>query len=318
MTADTPKLKQMVIKILMEKQGQALKPSEIAAIITEEYPVYCEQKILNSTQTDLDLPKQIANQISAVGKQWLDQEPQLKSSDETPRTYWWETPEASDFDLAPATPQEQVSSNADAQTEQALYPKLATYLWHMKSRKVYPKRIDEKKSSNTHGKNGNKSLHPDMVAMEDLMPQWSSEIKGWAANAGAPQSKFWSFEVKIKINSISDAREYYLQALANSAWANFGYLVATQFSDKAYHELKILHDLHGIGLILLDVGNPADDTIVKLPARERNRVDWGTCNRIASQNSDFKKFIELVSDFHLTRKTRDTDWDISELCSSEA
>lgn len=315
MTTETPKLKQMAINILMGKQGRALKPSEIASIIIEKYPVYCEQKILSSTQTDLDLPKQIANQISAAGKQWLDQEPQLKSSDETPRTYWWEIPEMSEIDLAPISVQEIASSNVETHTEQNLYPKLAIYLWNMKSRKVYPKRIDEKKSSNTYGRNGNKSLHPDMVAMEDLMPHslWSSEIKGWAANAGAPQSKFWSFEVKIKINSVSDARECYFQALANSAWAHFGYLVATQFSDKAYHELKILHDLHGIGLILLDVENPADDTIIKLPARERDHVDWGSCNRIASQNSDFKKFIELVSDFHLTKNTRDSDWYIPTL-----
>lgn len=214
--------------------------------------------------------------------------------------------------MASISPQEQASNNAQAQTEQNLYPKLANYLWSMKSRKVYPKRIDEKRSSNTNGKNGNKSLHPDMVAMEDLMPQpqWSKEIKGWAANAGAPISKLWSFEVKIKINSVSDARESYLQALANSAWANFGYLVVTQVSDKAYHELKMLHDLHGIGLILLDVENPADDTIIKLPARERDHVDWGSCNRIASQNTDFKRFIELTSYFHLTKNTGDSDWDI--------
>jgi hypothetical protein len=315
MTTVVPTLKQMVLHILQGKQNEALKPSEIATIITQQFPDYCAEKTQNTTQVDLNLPKQIANQISGQIKQWSLHHPELKCSDETPRTYWWEKPETEEVDVPPNDLVVTAAIEAEALAEQDLYPKLAAYLLGMTSRTVYPKRIDEKTASNTNGKNGNKSLHPDLVALEDLMPQplWSNEVKEWATLAGAPQAKLWSFEVKIKLQSTSDARESYLQALANSSWANYGYLVAVTIKEKAFSEIKVLHDLHGVGLIQLDIDNPVDDTIVKLPARERGQVDWGTCNRIASQNTDFKQFLEAVKDFYVTRKTDKKNWDIPKL-----
>ena len=304
-------LKEMVLQILQESKSAALKPSEIATIIMQQFPAYCAEKAQKSKQAELNLGKQIANQISASIKDWISHNPEIKSSDETPRTYWWEKSEAGDTELSLCNPIEKAAIEAEALAEQDLYPKLAAYLRGMKSRAVYPKRIDEKTASNTKGKNGNKSLHPDLVALEDLMPQplWSNEVKEWATRSGAPQAKLWSFEVKIKLQSTSDARESYLQTLANSSWAHYGYLVASSVSEKAFEELKVLHELHGVGLIQLDVDNPVDDTIVKLPARERAHVDWGTCNRIANQNGDFWKFIEAVKDFYVTRKTDPKNWD---------
>lgn len=304
-------LREMVLSVLQGSIEQPLKPSEIAAVIKEHHPEYCAQKSAATTQSNFNVVAQIASEISANSKQWMQRHPQLKSSDETPRTYWWETLEADD--PVPAVP---VTTSTPSQApidEQSLYPKLSAYLWGMKARKLYPKRIDEKTSSNTNGTNGNKALHPDVVALEDLMPAptWTPEMKAWATKSGAPQAKLWSFEVKVKISSISDARENYLQALANSAWANYGYLVAAHISDKALSELKTLADLHGVGVILLDIDNPVDESTVKLPARERAEIDWASCNRIASQNRDFKKFMEQVADFHLTQKARDGDWDVS-------
>jgi len=302
-------LKKMVTDILKSEKGAPLKPSEISLLITERYPDYCKQKAETSKQSGLNLTKQIANQISASIKEWMKKELQIISSEETPRTYWWEVSDTSNEDmLQPTIKSKPISEEI---SELSLYPLLAEYLLNgMKSRKVYPKRIDEKTASNTKGKNGNKYLHPDMVGLEDLMPQpqWSTEIKEWAFNSGANLAKVWSFEVKLSINSVSEARENYLQALSNSAWSNFGYLVAIKISDKAFNELKTLHELHGIGVILLHVDNPVDDTIVKLPAREKSKIDWGSCNRIAQQNSDFAKFLELLSDFHLTRKIKVSDW----------
>lgn len=303
-------LREMVVSVLQGNGEQPLKPSEIAAIIKERYPDYCTQKSAATTQSNFNVVAQIASEISANSKQWMLRHLELKSSDETPRTYWWEAQEDAPNGAA-VVPQARTTQPTSASIdEQCLYPKLAAYLWGMKARKLYPKRIDEKTSSNTNGSNGNKALHPDLVALEDLMPYptWTPEMKEWATKSGAPRAKLWSFEVKVKISSVADARESYLQALANSAWANFGYLVAAHVSDKALAELKTLADLHGVGVILLDIDNPVDESTVKLPARERTEIDWGSCNRIASQNSDFKKFIELVADFHLTRKARDGDW----------
>lgn len=43
--------------------------------------------------------------------------------------------------------------------------------------RIYSKRIDEKRSLNNRGVNGNKWLYPDMVAMEDLTAEWDEKIK---------------------------------------------------------------------------------------------------------------------------------------------
>lgn len=310
-------LREMALSVLQANDGQALKGAEIAATIKNRFPDYCAQKSASTMQVNFNLLAQIAAEIGANSKQWMLKHPQLKSSDETPRVYWWEAQDGNEF---PSIEQQNsVGTHVPATiAEQSLYPKLAAYLWGMKARKLYPKRIDEKTSSNTNGPNGNKALHPDVVALEDLMPlehNWSPEMKEWATYSGAPQAKLWSFEVKVRISSISDARAAYLQAIANSGWANYGYLVASHISYDALKELKTFSDLHGIGVIKLNVDNPIDDSTIEFPARERPAIDWGTCNRIASQNQDFKKFIEQVAYFHKTRKTSERDWDPQPLTS---
>ncbi len=84
---------------------------------------------------------------------------------------------------------------------------LSAYLLS-KHEPIYPKRIDEEASSNKHGKEGNKWLHPDIVGMEDLTAGWKYEMKNLSANAGARQAKLWSFEVKVDVPR-SKAREYF-------------------------------------------------------------------------------------------------------------
>lgn len=311
-------LREMVIAILQANDQQPLKPVEIASQIKEKFPDYCTQKIEATTQTDFNVVKQIANQISAGSKAWMAHTSQLKSSDETPRVYWWEAVDDDGNNEASSPP---ANASIPKVKEKELYGLLAAFIAGMHSRKLYPKRINEGTSANTNGKKGNKHLHPDLVAMEDLMPTesniWSEKIREWATKSGAPQTKLWSFEVKIDLTTISDAREGFLQALANSAWANYGYLVAKHITDKAFWELKILHDLHGVGVILLDTENPVDDSIIKLPARERAQLDWGTCNRIATQNKDFRDFMKLVAEFHTMQRTRESDWDIPKEMASD-
>ena len=185
---------------------------------------------------------------------------------------------------------------------------LATFLI-ARHRRIFPKRIDEKKSSNSHGKEGNKWLHPDMVGLEALAGGWSYEMKNLSAKAGARQAKLWSFEVKVDIPR-SKVREYYFQSVSNSSWANYGYLVAVNIKDDAMSELRLLNELHGIGVIRLNPENPADDSAIEIPAKERLEVDWGTCNRIASENKDFLKFIQLTAHFYDTKTTSPKEWDI--------
>jgi hypothetical protein len=71
----------------------------------------------------------------------------------------------------------------------------------------------------------------------------------------------------------------------------------------------MLFALHGIGLIQLNIENPAESQIL-IPARERIEVDWATCNRLASENKDFLEYVQLTRQFYQTGDPRHADWDI--------
>jgi hypothetical protein len=171
---------------------------------------------------------------------------------------------------------------------------------------VYPKRIDERKSSNSYGAGGNKWLYPDIVGMEDLRKNWKREIKECVKEYSDKKSKLWSFEVKIHINR-SNVREVFFQAVSNSSWANFGYLVAREIHEDALEELRMLSALHGIGYIQLDTEDEFNSQIM-IPARERSDIDWNIANRLAEQNKDFLEYITLIRDFYLTDSLKEREW----------
>jgi hypothetical protein len=287
-------LRDAVLNFLKSKAGDEFKSREIANGLKAVFPARFEGKE----------SAQIAAEIGAGGPTWLKNHPQLHRSEDSPRKYWWSPIDSS----AVSDPGEKLDPVVAAQIEHDLYPLLATFLIS-RHRKIYPKRIDEKKSSNSHGKDGNRWLHPDMVGLEDLASGWDYQMKDLSAKAGARQAKLWSFEVKVEIPR-SKVREYYFQAVSNSTWANYGYLVAATIKDDAMAELRVLHELHGIGVILLDLDNPADDSSIEIPARERPEVDWGTCNRIATENKDFLEYVKLIGQFHASRATSVKDWDV--------
>jgi len=195
-------------------------------------------------------------------------------------------------------------------SEHSLYPLLSNYLHHEMG--IYPKRIDEKRSSNRRGINGNQWLHPDMVGMEHLGKDWHREVNECVDVYTRRHTKLWSFEVKLLLNR-SNVRESFFQAVSNSSWANFGYLVAVTIKQDTQKELRMLSAAHGIGLIKLEPSNPGASQII-IPAREREEIDWDMVHRLVEENKDFLTFIQHVRHFYQTnRAIRLQDWDIPEL-----
>lgn len=144
--------------------------------------------------------------------------------------------------------------------------------------------------------------------MEDLSRDWDKDINDSVSLYADKRTKLWSFEVKVLINR-SNVREVFFQAVSNSSWANFGYLVAGEIEgDDTLKELRILTGLHGIGFIRLDAENPSESQII-IPARERREIDWDTANRLITQNKDFRDYIKLVREFYQTGNPRVKDWD---------
>jgi hypothetical protein len=193
-------------------------------------------------------------------------------------------------------------------SEHGLYPLLCRFL-HVEQG-LYPKRIDEKRSTNRHGPNGNKWLYPDLVAMEDIGAEWDREIRTCVQQVGAQRTRLWSFEVKLLVNR-SNVREVWFQAVSNSSWANFGYLVAADIQESAMKELRLLAASYGIGLIRLNAEDPSESEIL-IPARERPDIDWDACNRLAMENADFRDFISWVRQFHQTDNAKVGTWDLPE------
>ncbi|MDO9069466.1 MAG: HrgA protein [Deltaproteobacteria bacterium] len=303
-------LAKTVVDFLSKHTEQKFTARQLAQWIFENFPAECQEKKVNSKfiKTDADLIQQIVAEISSHRPNLQKHNPQMKTTEGRPRQYYWTTKS----DQAEVTDAESVSAGtpqvagAATQKEKDLYPLLSKYLWS--ELRIHSKRIDEKKSSNKQGPRGNKWLYPDLVGMEDLTADWHQEIKGIVKEYADKKTKLWSFEVKFLLNR-SNVRESFFQAVSNSSWANFGYLVAAEIEGvDTIKELRMLFSLHGIGLIQIDSENPTESQIL-IPARERLDVDWATCNRLTQENKDFLQFLKLVRQFHQTGDPRPKDWD---------
>ena len=131
--------------------------------------------------------------------------------------------------------------------------------------------------------------------MENLTKDWNNTTKECAKDYSIKKTKLYSYGVK-KILNRSNIREAYFQAVSNSTWANFGYLVATEINDNATKELEILNSLYGIGVIILKEN--IAESYIQLQAKEREDLDWNIINRLVEENSDFEMFINKISDFY--------------------
>lgn len=309
-------LNNKVTDFLKSNAGHKYTARDIADWVFETYPQECEAKRKRSKakvipiNDDNSLVLQLVAEISS-NRKTLEKRG-LKTTEERPRKYYYTTQTDQD-EIEDAESQKSSGSSVQRDTtnllEHDLYPMLSSFLWAEFG--IYSKRIDEKRSSNTRGANGNKWLYPDLVAMEDLTADWDQKIKDCVQQYSGKKTKLWSFEVKLLINR-SNVRQTFFQAVSNSSWANYGYLVAAELEGSdTKRELQILSALHGIGFILLDAKTPVESQVL-IPARERTEIDWDAANRLIEENRDFKDFIEEVTCFYQTGKTKPSDWDIVE------
>jgi len=306
-------LSKAVLDCLKACPEEKLTARQIAEWIFKTYPEECQEKKANSQggyiNSDADLVQQLVAEIGSRRPSLQKRYTELKTTEGRPRKYYYS--EKSDVAEVAAAEGQTAVIVADAEAksigEHALYPMVSAYLWEEFG--VYSKRIDEKRSSNKRGPNGNRWLYPDVVGMEDLGAEWHREVRDCVNQYSDKRTKLWSFEVKLLINR-SNVRECFFQAVSNSSWANFGYLVAAEIEGQdTLKELRMLFAAHGIGLIKLDADNPAESQVL-IPARERDEIDWDMANRLATENRDFLDFVKLVKQFYQTGEARPSDWDV--------
>ncbi len=302
-----------VFEYLKENSEKKFTAREVATWIHETFPEYIERKKNSSKATVIPLNdddaviQQVVAEISSQRPRLQKKYPELKTTEGRPRKYYY-TDSSDSAEVEKAENNSLLQNNSASLKEHDLYPMLSEFL--VSQLEVYSKRIDEKRSKNSHGPRGNKWLYPDVVGLEDLSEGWNREIKDCVKEYSDKKTKLWSFEVKILVNR-SNIREVFFQAVSNSSWANFGYLVASELEGTdTLKELRILSSLHGIGFILLNSENPSESEIT-IPAKEKLDVDWNTANRLAMENKDFIEYIKNVRQFYQTGEIRIRDWDIA-------
>lgn len=298
---------QMIIETLRDNPTKKFTARDLAAEFLKRYPAELLEKKNNPRyDTEEKLLAQLAAEIGGERTEAAKKRcPNVVTQDKPrPRLYYWDAnPEQS---AAEESVLEEVELPLPAQTysEHELYPLLIEFLH--KELKLYCQRIDEKTSRNSHGSGGNHWLHPDVVALEPLDQHWDPVVKDCVRHGNDSAIRLWSFEVKKQLTR-SNVRQHFFQAVSNSTWASFGYLVATGLNNDVESELQMLASLHGIGVLILNTDSLYDSQIL-IPARERTAIDWQSVNRIVSENTDFHRFIEQVGIYSQTGRMVKSVW----------
>jgi hypothetical protein len=151
------------------------------------------------------------------------------------------------------------------------------------------------------GGTGNFNLFPDLMGCRYFYDYAAvSEVKKLIKLNGNSLVKLYSFEVKKELdqNNFSLLREYFLEAVNNSSWANEGYLAVSISKellkdDRFVNNSRQLSEDYGIGIIHLDKTNPNDSRIIQ-PARTKE-VDYQSLARLAQSSTMTRNALKYLN-----------------------
>lgn len=191
----------------------------------------------------------------------------------------------SDAFIAPA------STKKSQYSERDLHILLSTYLnsIDINSRTIFHEQSNGKDSNQVW-------MHPDMVGINFLKLKTLSS-QGLLKSINKLDSiKLYSFELKKSILNDTDLKKCYFQAVSNSSWANYGYLVAMEITEsKALREeMERLNAAFGIGIIQLNA--KVFDSKILFPAKHRD-LDFKTIDKLAVINPKFDQFISELNSY---------------------
>jgi len=171
--------------------------------------------------------------------------------------------------------------------ERDLHKLLSSYL---KNKNIYSKTILHEESKNSKDDH-QKWIHPDMIGIE-FVNLTSKVNKAFMKILNkADTFKLTSYELKKEINTDYELKKCYFQAVSNSSWANYGYLVALEISDSLKDEMERLNQSFGIGIIELE-SNPYESKI--LFQSKFKELDFKTIDKLCKVNQKYESFIELT------------------------
>lgn len=184
-----------------------------------------------------------------------------------------------------AKPLEKESESTKPFDERSLHKLFCNYL---RNRNIYAKTIYHEKS--TKADNAQKWVHPDIIGVQ--FEEFKNDATLSLLKATDPKESvhIYSYEMKRHVENDSQLKQYYFQALSNSSWANFGYLVAFEIADGLDDEMQRLNNAFGIGIILMQ----ATEATVLYPAREKS-LDYNTIEKLNNINKPFCEFINKLA-----------------------
>jgi len=192
--------------------------------------------------------------------------------------------------------------------ERDLHKLLSSYL---KNTGIYSKTIFHEQSN---GKDSNQIwTHPDMVGIKFLNLQSKASQNFLKSINRVDTFKLNSYELKREINTDTELKKAFFQSVSNSSWANYGYLVAFEFSDGLNEEMARLNQSFGIGIIELNA-NPYQSKVL-FPAAYRD-LDFKTIDKLCKINGEFEKFIEQIEKLMTAeeRYFKSTEKELDEFC----
>ena len=193
-----------------------------------------------------------------------------------------------DSQAQPVSTPQQTNASKDIYKERDLHRLLSNYL--SSQRNILSKTIFHETSKKSD--QNQKWIHPDMVGVSFSEFQDKATVVLMKAADIKQYVDLYSFELKCSIQNDHELKEAFFQALSNSSWANYGYLVAFEIKDDLLEEMERLNRAFGIGIISL--APYSTDTRILFAAR-KNEVDYFTIDKLCRINEDFKRFMERTA-----------------------
>lgn len=108
-------------------------------------------------------------------------------------------------------------------------------------------------------------------------------------------------------------KKSFFQAVSNSSWANYGFLVAFEISDNLTEEMERLNQSFGIGIIELKA-NPYESKILFQP--KYKDLDFKTIDKLCKINKEFEKFVEQTEKLMTAsdKYIKSTEKELDEFC----
>jgi len=176
--------------------------------------------------------------------------------------------------------------NGNVYQERDLHILLSSYL---NNEGVFSKTIYHEKSNGKDKQQ--KWVHPDVVGVKfsDINEKNAKALLRVTNQSNA--YKITSYEIKRTINNDYELKEGYFQAVSNSSWANYGYLVAFEVNSSLINEIERLNQSFGIGFIELKA-NPFESQVL-FPSKHHD-IDFKTIEKLCRINEEFNQFIHKI------------------------